>query len=168
MIRKNGNFLRSTLPLALMTLAALMASGCSKKQKPDEISPSTDMGESSTAGDSDSGRALGLVTIRFPYDSFVLNDSAKEALKNNASIMKDKASLSVQIEGHCDSRGGVQYNIALGEKRANAVKKYLEGMGIAAERLTTISYGKERLLESAETEEAHGKNRRANFVITSK
>ncbi|MEN9723289.1 MAG: peptidoglycan-associated lipoprotein Pal, partial [Pseudomonadota bacterium] len=111
---------------------------------------------------------MGLVSIRFPYDSFVLDGSAKDNLKKNASILKDKATIQIQIEGHCDSRGGVQYNIALGEKRANAVKKYLEGMGIEASRVTTISYGKERLLDTAESEDAHAKNRRANFVITTR
>jgi peptidoglycan-associated lipoprotein len=159
--------LRSALLLTLITLSATLATGCTKKQKGDEITPGTDMGMATT-GDSDSGQAMGLVSINFPYDSFSLDASAKEKLKNNASIMKDKTTLQIQIEGHCDSRGGVQYNIALGEKRANAVKKYLEGMGVAANRVTTISYGKERLLDTAETEEAHTKNRRANFVITSR
>jgi len=159
-------FLRTSGLLGLVLLSAALATGCAKKQKPDEISPGTDMSDMSL-GDSDSGRALGLVTIRFPYDSFALDGEAKEGLKNNASILKDKASVAVQIEGHCDSRGGVQYNIALGEKRANAVKKALEGMGVAAGRISTISYGKERLLDPSETEAAHSKNRRANFVITS-
>ncbi|NDD92581.1 hypothetical protein EBZ37_10895, partial [bacterium] len=127
MIRNSRKLFRLTLPLAVMALSVALTSGCAKKQKPDEISPSTDMGEKASVGDSDSGRALGLVTIRFPYDSFSLNDAAKEALKNNASILKDKAAISVQIEGHCDSRGGVQYNIALGEKRAKAVGGRVQG-----------------------------------------
>jgi len=160
-------FFRTALPLALVALTATLATGCAKKQKADEISPGTDMSDM-TLGDSDNGKAMGLVTINFPYDSFSLDGTAKENLKNNASILKDKPSIAVQIEGHCDSRGGVQYNIALGEKRANAVKKYLEGMGISGERITTISYGKERLLDTAETEAAHAKNRRANFVITTR
>lgn len=160
-------FLRTALPLAVLALTATLSTGCAKKQKPDEISPGTDMSESSL-GDSDSGKAMGLVTIRFPYDSFSLDTAAKEALKNNASILKDKPTIAIQIEGHCDSRGGVQYNIALGEKRASAVKKYLEGMGISADRISTISYGKERLIDTAETEAAHAKNRRANFVITTR
>jgi peptidoglycan-associated lipoprotein len=160
-------FFRTALPLALIALTATLATGCAKKQKADEISPGTDMSDM-TLGDSDNGKAMGLVTIRFPYDSFALDPEAKEALKNNVSILKDKPSIAVQIEGHCDNRGGVQYNIALGEKRANAVRKYLEGMGISGDRVTTISYGKERLLDSAETEAAHARNRRANFVITTR
>jgi peptidoglycan-associated lipoprotein len=157
-------------PAKLLTMIAITAAligGCAKKQKADEITPGTDMSDSKM-GDSESGMAMGLVSIRFPYDSFVLDGSAKDNLKKNASILKDKATIQIQIEGHCDSRGGVQYNIALGEKRANAVKKYLEGMGIEASRVTTISYGKERLLDTAESEDAHAKNRRANFVITTR
>ncbi len=159
---------RSVMMITALSVSLLAATGCAKKQKADEITPTTDMSEESATGDSDSGQAMGLMTIRFPYDSFSLDSSAKDALKNNAEILKDKATMNIQIEGHCDSRGGVQYNIALGEKRANAVKRYLEGMGIQGSRITTISYGKERLLELSETEAAHSKNRRANFVITSR
>lgn len=154
----------STLAIAL----ALAAASCAKKQESDNITPSTDVSaEGTEMGDSDSGKAMGLETVRFPYDSFTLSDEARTVLKNNSSILKDKASLKVQIEGHCDSRGGIQYNIALGEKRANAVRKFMEEQGVESARLSTISYGKERLLDSSESEAAHGKNRRANFVITS-
>lgn len=111
---------------------------------------------------------MGLETVHFPYDSFVMDDQAKATLDANAMILQTKSSLRVQIEGHCDQRGGIQYNIALGEKRADAVMKYLSGKGISADRLSTISYGKERPLDPATNEQAYGKNRRANFVITSK
>ena len=70
----------------------------------------------------------------------------------------------VQIEGHTDSRGSIEYNLALGERRANAVKSYLQSLGIPAARLKTISYGKERPLVTGESEDAWSKNRRANFV----
>ena len=160
-----------TLPIILSTalfVGALSLGGCAKKQKSDDISVGTDMGDTSQLGDSDSGKALGLETIRFPYDSFTLTDESRTTLKNNASIMKDKSSLKIQIEGHCDSRGGIQYNIALGEKRANAVKKFMEEQGVDGGRISTISYGKERLLDPSEAETAHSKNRRANFVVTSR
>jgi peptidoglycan-associated lipoprotein len=160
----------ATFAFALAGLLALpvLSTGCAKKQQPDEMSTATDMGDMDQLGDSDSGKAMGMETIRFPYDSFTLTEEAKNTLNNNATIMKDKASLRVQIEGHCDVRGGIQYNIALGEKRANAVRKYLEGMGVAGERLSTISYGKERLIDQNTSDEAHGRNRRANFAITSR
>jgi peptidoglycan-associated lipoprotein len=155
---------------ALLISALFSVASCAKKQQEDELTtPTTDVStETTELGDSDSGKAMGLQTVQFPYDSFTLNEEARATIKNNASILKDKASLKVQIEGHCDSRGGIQYNIALGEKRANAVRKFMEEQGVPADRLTTISYGKERLLDSSDSEAAHGKNRRANFVITSK
>ncbi len=124
--------------------------------------------DANTLGDSDSGRAMGLQTVPFPYDSFTLSPSGKEILNANAKILKENTTLRVQIEGHCDQRGGIQYNIALGEKRANAAKKYLEDAGISGDRIATISYGKERPLDSAENEAAYSKNRRANFAITQK
>ncbi|RYZ64631.1 MAG: peptidoglycan-associated lipoprotein [Proteobacteria bacterium] len=124
--------------------------------------------DDNTMGDSDSGRAMGLQTIYFKYDSSDISGDAKATADANVTILKANAAVKVQVEGHCDQRGGIQYNIALGEKRANAVKNYLRKAGIAADRLSIISYGKEKLVDTAMTEEAYGKNRRANFVITSK
>lgn len=157
-----ANFARVAFLLSL----ALYVAGCqtaAKKEGDDMTAPTVD---SNTLGDSDSGRAMGLQTINFPYDSFMLDETAKGILKANADIMKEKSGLRVQVEGHCDQRGGIQYNIALGEKRANAVKNYLEGMGVGADRLTTISYGKERPLDPGSSEDAYSKNRRANFAVT--
>jgi len=160
------------LAFALIVTAMVSASGCSNKPKSDEgANTSSNSGagaDDNTMGDSDSGKAMGLQTIHFLYDSFTLGSEAKSALKTNVGILKDKQSLKIQIEGHCDARGGIQYNIALGEKRANSVKKYLQDMGISADRVTTISYGKERPLDQGTTEEAYAKNRRANFVVTSR
>ena len=160
----------SLMALALIAVA-LPFSACSKKPSADDATapainaPSTD---DNALGDSDSGKAGGLQTIHFGYDSFVLDAAAKDQIKANAQLMKDKASVKVQIEGHCDQRGGTQYNIALGEKRANAVRKFMIDLGVPADRLTTISYGDEKPLDARETEEAYAKNRRANFVITAR
>jgi peptidoglycan-associated lipoprotein len=157
--------------LALIStgIALVAATGCSKQEKKDEggvpTAPSAD--ENTTLGDSDSGRAMGLQTVHFPFDSFAFDQTAKNILKANADILKDKPALKIQIEGHCDQRGGIQYNIALGEKRANATRKYLQDLGIGDDRMTVISFGKERLIDTGTTEEAYAKNRRANFVITS-
>ena len=149
---------------AVVAMFAFGSTGCSKKVADTD----TTAADEATLGDSDSGKALGLQTVNFEYDSFVLGADAKSILKANADILKDKPSVKVQIEGHCDQRGGVQYNIALGEKRANAVRKYLADLGISDDRMSTISYGKERLLETADTEAAYARNRRANFVITAR
>jgi peptidoglycan-associated lipoprotein len=118
--------------------------------------------------DSDSGNAMGLQTINFPFDSFELNGEANRRIQNNAGILKQNGSVNVQIEGHCDERGGIQYNLALGEKRANAIKRKLVAAGIAGSRIETISLGKEKPIAMGNTESDHEQNRRGNFVITSK
>lgn len=158
-----------SLTLVMLVGTMIAASGCGKNAKTDEnTTPTAPTVEDNTLGDSDSGKALGMQTVHFPYDSFVLNEEAKGILKANADIMKDKTSVKIQIEGHCDARGGIQYNIALGEKRANTTRKYLVDLGIAGDRITTISFGKERPLDNGTTEDAYAKNRRANFAITSR
>lgn len=158
---------RLVIAAALITLVA--GSGCAKKTKEDESSvPNAASADENKMGDSDSGNAMGLQTVHFPYDSSTLDSDGKKTVKANAGIMKDHSGLKIQIEGHCDQRGGIQYNIALGEKRANAVKKFLEDEGINGDRITTISFGKEKPVDPAETEAAYAKNRRANFVITAK
>lgn len=155
------------LTVTLITLIA--GAGCTKKVKEDESSvPNSAAADENKMGDSDNGTAMGLQTVHFPYDSSTLDSEGKKVLKQNASIMKDHKSLKVQIEGHCDQRGGIQYNIALGEKRANAAKKFLQDEGIATDRISVISFGKEKPIEGAETESAYAKNRRDNFVITEK
>lgn len=156
----------------LLTVAvlAVFGAGCAGKKTKEEESnvPNAAMADENTTGDSDSGKAMGLQTIHFPYDSSVLDSEGKSALKANAGILKDHGSVKIQIEGHCDRHGGIQYNIALGEKRANAAKKFLVDQGISGNRISTVSFGKEKPVDPAETEEADAKNRRANFVITSK
>lgn len=156
--------------LVLTCVAIISAAGCKSAPKTgggDGPADSASIDEN-TLGDSDTGKAMGLQTIHFPYDSFTLDGEAKNQLKANAAVLKQNPAVNIQIEGHADSRGGIQYNIALGERRANAVRNYLVSQGIKGNRITTISYGKERLIDSGDSEEAHAKNRRANFVITSK
>ncbi len=113
---------------------------------------------------SDSGKVKGLVTVNFEYDKSSLSADAKKKLQQNADWINSNPTAKVQIEGHCDSRGSIEYNLALGERRANSVKNYLGSLGVSKERLSTISYGEEKPLVSGETESAYGKNRRANFV----
>lgn len=154
-----------------IALALTLTFGCSKKDvNPDEnpVPSSAGADDNSATGDSDSGKAMGLQTIHFPYDSYELSPQDKEALNGNIQIMKDKPSAKIQVEGHCDQKGGIQYNLALGEKRANAVRKFMVDNGIAKDRITTISFGKEKPIDPGMTEEAMAKNRRANFVVTSR
>lgn len=113
---------------------------------------------------SDSGKIEGLHTVHFGYDKSSLNSEAKSMLADNAAWIKSHPNVKVQIEGHCDQRGTIEYNVALGERRANAVKAYLVSMGVSADRLSTISYGKEKPIDTGDSEAAMAKNRRANFV----
>ncbi len=119
-------------------------------------------------GDSDSGKAGTLSTVYFDFNSSTLSSSTRDALESNANFLKEHPSVEVQIEGHADERGGVQYNLALGEKRSQAVKQYLVSMGVSSSRVTTISFGKERPIAFGHDESAWSQNRRANFVVTAK
>ena len=156
--------------LLMLTLAATLAvSACSKKPKTDESNlPTAANADENTSGDSDNGKAMGLQTIHFAYDNYTLDSEAKSLLQGNAQVLKDKPSMKIQIEGHCDRHGGIQYNVALGEKRANAAKKFLMSQGIKGDRISIISFGKEKPVDSSETEAADAKNRRDNFVITTR
>jgi peptidoglycan-associated lipoprotein len=104
----------------------------------------------------------------FDYDSSELSEEAQRALNENASLLKQYTSWTVTIEGHCDERGTPEYNLALGERRAVAARAYLVSLGIAADRLRTVSYGKEFPFAPGHDESAYAKNRRAHFVITAK
>lgn len=101
----------------------------------------------------------------FAFDSYSLSAEAKGTLEGNANEMKRVTDATVTIEGHCDERGTKAYNLALGEKRANAAKDYLVAMGVNASRISTVSYGKERPFEQGSDEAAWAKNRRAHFVV---
>lgn len=120
--------------------------------------------ETYSATGSDSGSIAGLSTIYFDLDQSALTSQARKMLGENADWIKKNNNVTIQIEGHCDSRGTVEYNLALGDRRAQAVKNYLASLGIDGKRLSIISYGKEKPVAQGDTEEAYSKNRRANFV----
>ncbi len=105
--------------------------------------------------------------VYFDFDKYNLVDSAKRALEMNADVMKKNASVMVLIEGHCDERGTVEYNLALGEKRAKSSADYLKNLGVAPGRIETISYGEERPAMQGSNEGAWAKNRRCEFRVTS-
>jgi len=105
-----------------------------------------------------------LQTIKFEYDSYQLTAESKEFLSIAAKFLKVEGNISVKIEGNCDERGSTDYNMALGEKRAEAVRDYLTRAGVEASRIETISYGKENLLQVGCADEAcHEANRRAEY-----
>ena len=112
--------------------------------------------------------AGGLSTIYFNFNSARLSDIARQTLQANADYLKANQNIDIQVEGHADERGGIQYNLALGEKRAKSVKDYLIALGVESGRITTISYGKEKPIAFGHDEQSWSKNRRANFTITAK
>jgi len=109
-------------------------------------------------------KVLQMETIHFDYDSYELRPDAIKILEESGCLLKKYPKATVTIEGHCDERGTVEYNIALGERRAWAVKSYLVDYGINPENLITISYGKEKPIDPGHDEDAWEKNRRAAIV----
>ena len=106
--------------------------------------------------------------IHFNFDKYDIRPGDTEILKENAALLTKYSTVKIQIEGHCDERGTIEYNLALGERRANSTKQYLISLGISSDRISTISYGKERPLDPGHNEEAWAKNRRAHPIILSK
>ena len=109
-----------------------------------------------------------LKDIHFGYDQYDIRRADEEILRENAAFLKKNPQMKIQIEGHCDERGTSEYNLALGERRANSTKRYLVSLGIASDRISTISFGKERPFDPGHNEEAWAKNRRAHIVVLSK
>jgi peptidoglycan-associated lipoprotein len=122
------------------------------------------LGESQLS--SESGEGGPLADVHFDYDQAALSDEARGIIEKHAAWIKAHPGLKVGVEGHCDERGAVEYNLALGDQRARAVRDYLVSLGVEAGRLTTVSYGKERPLDLGTGEAAWAKNRRAHFAVS--
>jgi peptidoglycan-associated lipoprotein len=109
-------------------------------------------------------QAVGLNAVYFDFDKYNVRSEDAEVLKSNLEWFKANPNKKVRIEGNCDERGTVEYNLALGQKRADAAKTYLTNLGVDAKSLDTISYGKEKPADPAHNEAAWAKNRRDDFV----
>jgi len=125
--------------------------------------------------EADDIRAKSLVEISsylkpafFDYDKADIRGDSRDVLATNATWLKKYSSVQFTIEGHADERGTAQYNLALGDRRANAAKDYLVSLGVDASRIKTVSYGKERPFATGHDEDSWQKNRRAHFVVTAK
>ena len=175
------NFYRQLMAV-LMMASLLAAAGCASKTAPAEESAiptpapmaTTDVTQQPAplgvgsqpvqSGPVADHRAVaGLERIHFAYNQFTLDDQSRLTLEQNAIYMRNNPAVKLVIEGHCDDRGSDEYNLALGERRAAAAKNYLVSLGVAAERLSIISYGEEQPLVPAANEEGWAKNRRAEF-----
>ena len=161
--------------LSLLLVLSLALVGCSTSSKKDSgsssdsvIADAADSAMLELNGSSDENTAGPLKTVYFDFDSSRLSSAAKATLEQNAMWLKVTDKVDIQIEGHCDERGGAQYNLALGERRARTIKSYLEGLGVSSSRISIVSYGKEKPNAFGHDESAWSKNRRANFVITAK
>jgi peptidoglycan-associated lipoprotein len=106
--------------------------------------------------------------VYFEFDKADIREGDKAVLAKNAEVLKKFDFLRVTVEGHCDERGTVEYNLSLGERRAKAAYDYLVGLGVPADRLKTVSYGKEITVCSEDTEDCWGRNRRAKPTVTGK
>ncbi len=162
-------FQRQTKFIGIVAIMAALVVSCSSKKKGQmgEDGAAPDISSTSMNFDpsgSDSGTIAGLSTINFPYDQAILDESNKQKLNANAEWIKARGNIVVQIEGHCDARGSNEYNLALGERRANAVRSFLVSLGVSSDRLRVVSYGEEKPIAMGDTEDAYAQNRRANFV----
>lgn len=110
----------------------------------------------------------GLRDVFFGYDSWTITEDGRQSLTQDAQWIKANAGALVKIEGHCDERGTLAYNLVLGEKRAKAVRNYLVELGIGANRLSVVSYGKERPFCNERNESCYQQNRRGHVVVRSK
>lgn len=126
-----------------------------------------DQAVASAAVDAQSDVSLqaALEKVFFDFDSYTLSPAARNTMAKDAALLKRKTDINVRIEGYCDEQGSDEYNLALGEKRAKEAMKYLVTMGLPPERLSIISYGKEKPADSGHNEAAWAKNRRDEFVI---
>ena len=109
-----------------------------------------------------------LTDVMFDYDQFNIRDDQRPSLQKNADYLRRWTTVRVTVEGHADARGTNEYNLALGQRRAAAIRDYLVGTGIATDRLVVVSKGEEELLCREDTDACHGRNRRGHFVATAK
>ena len=150
----------------LVALAVLIPAGCKKTPPAGPSSMATSPVEAPVAPPPHVQEMVANFSrVFFEFDSSSLDASSKAALDENVRIMREHPDVQVELQGHADERGTTEYNLALGARRADAVKRYMSSAGVAASRLTVVSYGEERPIASGSNESAWSKNRRAEFRI---
>jgi len=163
--------------IALMAGVALLATGACTKKRPETLppGPGTTTPTPPPGGDTTPGVVRGSAedfkrsvvsdTIHFDYDAYDIDPQARAVLDSQVAWLRQYPNVRITIEGHCDERGTREYNLALGDRRANAAKNYLAARGISPARITTISYGKERPVALGSNESAWAQNRRAVTIV---
>jgi len=148
--------------VAALALSSLVLFGCADEEpakEPVVADTPTSMTTASVDGNYQTP------VIYFAFDDYSLNADAENDLSNFANYLASNSSAQVKVEGHCDERGTIEYNLALGEKRAQAIKDYLVNLGVEDARVTTISFGEENPAAEGHDEEAWSRNRRAQFTL---
>lgn len=156
------------MPLVALVLGlGFMSVGCTDDDKSAEeaVQPSSAEAPATPPQDSMAAEAVAQ-PVYFGFDEYTLDAAGEERARMVAEYMRTNAGAVIQIEGHCDERGSIEYNLALGERRAQAIKSYLTQLGIEGNRLPTISYGEEKPVVEGHDEAAWTKNRRGEFVIS--
>jgi peptidoglycan-associated lipoprotein len=169
-----------TLAITLVAASALALSACGQKRTPATLPPAPGGEVSSTANDpnydangnyigpgsqTDLRRSAGSDRVFFDLDSYGLDDTDRATLTRQAAWLAQYPNVNVTIEGHCDERGTREYNLALGERRANAAKNFLASLGVAPGRMSVVSYGKERPEALGSDEQSWAQNRRAVTMV---
>jgi peptidoglycan-associated lipoprotein len=159
----------ATTPSAQPTPAPPTTTTTVTTEKPFEPTPSREPTVEALPADIAKINAAGyLKDVYFDFDKSDVREDQRDALQRNAEWLKKYPTIRFRIEGHCDERGTREYNLALGERRANSAKEYLASLGIDSSRMETVSYGKERPFDPGHDESAWAKNRRAHFLVTAK
>ena len=169
--------MKKTLSLMLVLGLALGLAACSKNQKADaaaDLQAAADsnydaiVAEEEEVVEAVESAEVSLAPVFFALNEYSLSQGARNILKANAEVLKVKGVKNITVEGNCDDRGTISYNIALGQKRANEVRDYYIKLGVKAENINTVSYGEENPLCTDQTETCWAKNRRADTVISAK
>ncbi len=174
----NFAYAQRIVVLLILLLSLLVLAGCSgskvqtlpaqepepPEEVPEPVAPVETKPETKAAVEASPAVPFVLQNVYFELDKYDLTAAALQTLAENARVLKAYPEARIVIAGHCDERGTVEYNLALGDKRAKAAKDYLISLGVAPSQISTISYGKEQPLDTRHNEEAWAKNRRAAFA----
>lgn len=156
------------VPLVLFISLGFFACTQDEEKTEEVVTPEAADSPGAPEDGASAGGALDAKAVFFAFDDYTLSMDAQATLNQFAESLKSNKAAVVQIEGHCDERGSIEYNLALGERRAQSVKNYLAQLGVEGARLTTISYGEEKPAADGHDESAWSRNRRAEFVVSNR